>query len=341
MSENSSFDYSFPPPEKPALKTWLKHIALLVVTFFTAMIAGVLEPFGPLRVFPQLSLETWGEVAYFFSTLQVAYIKLIVSTVGFLLTDPYVFGYGMKFSLSMLFILTCHEAGHYIACRIYGVDTTLPYFLPMPPLIGPAGTLGAFIRIKSPLPSRRATFDIGVAGPIAGFIALIPISMIAFLTMETVSVPAGFTPPAGSIYFSDALFTQLMAWIFGRDLSAAIAYNPFYFASWFGLLVTSLNLIPSGQLDGGHAVFSVFGERVHFWTGRVAFFVMIAFSGLGLWFFGSPSTLLFTVLLGFMMRVRHPEPIDDTPLDLKRNLIAFITLVIFILCFTPFPIQIR
>jgi hypothetical protein len=137
MSENSSFDYSFPPPEKPALKTWLKHFALLVVTFFTAMIAGVLEPFGPLRVFPQLSLETWGEVAYFFSTLQVAYIKLIVSTVGFLLTDPYVFGYGMKFSLSMLFILTCHEAGHYIACRIYGVDTTLPYFLPMPPLIGP------------------------------------------------------------------------------------------------------------------------------------------------------------------------------------------------------------
>jgi membrane-associated protease RseP (regulator of RpoE activity) len=116
--------------------------------------------------------------------------------------------------------------------------------------------------------------------------------------------------------------------------------NPFYGAAWIGLLVTALNLIPSGQLDGGHAIFAVFGERFHYWTGRIAFVVMVVLAILGFYFFNSPSGILFAVLLGFMMKIRHPAPLDATPLDFKRIVVAILTLVIFVLCFAPFPIRV-
>jgi membrane-associated protease RseP (regulator of RpoE activity) len=114
--------------------------------------------------------------------------------------------------------------------------------------------------------------------------------------------------------------------------------NPFYFAAWVGLLVTALNLIPSGQLDGGHAIYAVFGSRVHKWTGRIAFIVMATLSILGWFYFGSPSGFLIAILLGVMMRIGHPRPHDDSPLDAKRKLIAVLVLVIFSLSFVPFPI---
>jgi len=142
------------------------------------------------------------------------------------------------------------------------------------------------------------------------------------------------------LYFSDPLLTQLVAKIIGVDPSLGF-FNPFLAAAWVGMLVTSLNLIPSGQLDGGHAVFSIFGERIHFWTGRIAFAVMAVISLLGWFLYGSPSGFLFAVLLAVMMRIRHPEPLDFTPLNLVRKIIAVLTLVIFILCFVPFPIQIK
>ena len=117
--------------------------------------------------------------------------------------------------------------------------------------------------------------------------------------------------------------------------------NAFYFAAWVGLLVTALNLIPSGQLDGGHAMYAVLGKRIHYWTGRIAFVAMAGFSILGWFLFSSPSGFLIAILLGVMMRISHPEPIDQTPLDTKRKVIAALTLLIFILCFVPFPIQIN
>ena len=132
---------------------------------------------------------------------------------------------------------------------------------------------------------------------------------------------------------------KLFALFFGIDLQFGIG-NAFYFAAWIGLLVTALNLIPSGQLDGGHAIYAVFGKVVHRWTGRIAFPVMAALSFLGLYFFNSPSGFLIAIILGIMMRVGHPEPYDQTPLDFKRKVIAVLTLVIFILCFVPFPIKI-
>ncbi len=326
---------------RPTLRTWLKHSALLLIAFLTVTIAGVLPPFNAVEIFPNVpDPQTWTEIYQFIFSLPSLYVQLIFSTIQKLLTDFETFIYGVKFSVSLLAILTAHEAGHYVACRLYRVDATLPYFIPLPPLIGPAGTLGAFIKIVSPMPSRRATFDIGVAGPIAGFIALLPILIFGLFTMEQASPEAAAALAQGGLYFSDPLLTQLLAKIIGANLSLG-AFNPFLAAAWLGMLITSLNLIPSGQLDGGHAIYAVFGEKIHFWTGRVAFAVMSLISLLGLFLYSSPSGFLFAILLAVMMRIRHPEPLNDAPLDFKRKIIAVLTLLIFILCFLPFPIQIR
>ena len=324
--------------DRPTARKLLIHAALLLVTLCTATIAGVLYPFGFIDSFPSLDPQTWTEVFQAISWMPVLYAGFIGSVVHDLLTKPEYLQYGLSFSLSLLFILISHEMGHYVACRIYRVDATLPFFIPTPPMFGPAGTFGAFIKIKSPMPSRKAIFDIGVAGPIAGFVALLPIAVLGVSTMHSVpAAPVG--AGSGAIVFSDPLLMKLIASGFGIDLRFA-AGNPFYFAAWLGLLVTALNLIPSGQLDGGHAMFAVFGERVHYWTGRIAFVLMATFSILGMYFYSSPSGFLIAVLLGVMMRIRHPRPWDETPLDAKRKAVAFLTLVIFVLSFMPFPIQI-
>jgi membrane-associated protease RseP (regulator of RpoE activity) len=326
--------------ERPSAWTWAKHLGLLLIAFMTMTVAGTLFPFGFIQVFPNENPQTTAEIFQFLLSLPYLYFQLITGTIQHLWTTPEDLKYGLKFSLSLLAILTAHEAGHYVACRIYGVDATLPYFIPTPPLLGPAGTLGAFIKILSPLPSRRATFDIGVAGPIAGFLVLIPVAVLAFLTINTGPPPEG-TVYVSEIYFSDPLLLQFFADLTGHDLSLPRDPNPFYSAAWLGLLVTSLNLVPSGQLDGGHAVYAVFGEKVHRWTGRIAFPVMGTISILGWFVYNSPSGFLFTILLAVMMRIRHPEPMDDSPLDFKRQAVAVLTLLIFVLSFVPFPIQIK
>lgn len=332
-------DYSFQQDGtlRPTARTWVKHLSLLLLTFATATIAGVLFPFGHIDTMPASDPASWPEVIRFILEIPVKYLGILATALGALLTKIESLKYGLSFSLSLLFILTSHEMGHYIACRIYKVDATLPYFIPTPPMIGPAGTFGAFIKIMSPMPSRRAVFDIGVAGPIAGFIALIPVAVIGVATMET-ATPQQLANTSGLI-FSDPLMTRLLAAAFGVDLSVGVG-NAFYYAAWVGLLVTALNLIPSGQLDGGHAIYAALGKRVHFFTGRIAFVIMTALSIVGWIYFHSPSGFLIAILLGIMTRVRHPEPYDVTPLDTRRKLVAVLTLMIFILCFVPFPIKI-
>jgi membrane-associated protease RseP (regulator of RpoE activity) len=324
---------------RPTAWTWAKHIVLLLAAFFTVTIAGVLQPFGPIEIFPNVNPQTWTEILGFLLSFPAHYLELVFTTIHRLSTDFELFKYGISFSVSLLVILTAHESGHYVACRLYGVDATLPYFIPLPPLIGPAGTLGAFIKIVSPLPSRRATFDIGVAGPIAGFITLIPIAIIGLLTMKQ-AAPTQIVNAQAGLHFSDPLLTQILARLFGLDL-AFDYFNPFLAAAWIGLLITSLNLIPSGQLDGGHAIYAVFGEKIHLWTGRIAFVLMATISVFGWILYSSPSGFLFAILLAVMMRVRHPEPLDDTSLNFTRKVVAVLTLLIFILCFVPFPIQIK
>jgi len=325
---------------RPTRRTWAKHIALLLAALFTVTIAGVLEPFGKLPIFPDIAdPQTSAEVVQLINSLPVLYLQLILDTIHRLVFDFETLTNGLKFSVSLLAILTAHEAGHYVACRLYKVDATLPYFIPLPPLIGPAGTLGAFIKIVSPLPSRRATFDIGVAGPIAGFIALIPVAVIGILTLKHTALPAHSSEEIG-LYFAHPLLIQILANAFGVSADFT-AFNPFLAAAWIGLLVTSLNLIPSGQLDGGHAIYALFGERIHRLTGKIAFAIMVFLSICGWYFYSSPSGLLFTILLGVMMKIRHPEPLDDAPLNFPRILIAVVTLLIFILSFVPFPVRVR
>ncbi len=325
---------------RPTAWTWAKHILLLLAAFCTVTVAGVLQPFGIIEIFPNVNPQTSAEIYQFFLSFPVHYGDLIYTTAQRLASDFETLRYGVTFSVSLLAILTAHESGHYVACRLYGVDATLPYFIPLPPLIGPAGTLGAFIKIISPLPSRRATFDIGVAGPIAGFLAIIPVAVLALLTIHQVSPEQAANAHAG-LYFSDPLLFKVLAGFCGVDLNLPMAQNPFYAAAWIGLLVTSLNLIPSGQFDGGHAVYAIFGRTVHRWAGRAAFVVMATISIFGWILYSSPSGFLFVILLGVMMRVGHPEPLDDAPLNSARILIAVLTLAIFIVSFVPFPIQIR
>jgi membrane-associated protease RseP (regulator of RpoE activity) len=322
---------------RPTRRTWIKHSALLLLTVVSTTIAGVLYPFGRLPLLLP-DPQTWTEFFDFVANLPSHYMVLLATTVIQLVTNTQVLIDGLSFSLSLLFILVSHEMGHYIACRLYRVDATLPYFIPTPPLIGPAGTFGAFIRIMSPMPSRRAVFDIGVAGPIAGFIALIPIALVGLYRMELMP-PGQLSAPSG-ITFADPLFMQLAGMAIGKDPSVGVG-NPFYFAAWVGLLVTALNLIPSGQLDGGHALYAALGKRFHFFAGRIAFVIMATLAILGMVFYNSPSGFLVAVLLGIMLRVPHPEPYDLTPLDAKRKLIAVLTVVIFVLSFMPFLIRVN
>src|SRR6476620_10229840 len=184
------------------------------------------------------------------------------------------------------------------------------------------------------IPSRRALFDIGLAGPFAGFVIAIPISIIGIMQMG---------PPVhqiSGIYFNDPLLFRLIAPVVGIPLDPNTPTNPYYMAAWIGLLVTSLNLMPVGQLDGGHGTFSLFGPRAHKVIGRLAFISMAALAFLGFWWHGSPSGFLYAVLLAVMMKVPHPQPAVMEPLGTKRILIAIVTLIVFVLCFLPFPITI-
>jgi membrane-associated protease RseP (regulator of RpoE activity) len=267
------------------------------------------------------------------------YVLMLAASGSFALAHPHFILEGVKFAAALLPILLAHESGHYVACRLYGVDATLPFFIPVPPPFM-AGTLGAFIKIKSPIPSRRALFDIGVAGPLAGFALIIPVAVLGLLT-ATPDTTAAATQ-GGVIVFNDPALLRLLAAPLGVRELGNIAPNPFYFAAWFGLLVTSLNLLPVGQLDGGHAVYALLGRRVHKYVGRFAFLSMLALAPLGWLRHGAPTSVLYVVLLFVMLRVPHPAPLDDRdPLGRARILVGILTLIVFALSFLPFPLTIK
>ena len=261
------------------------------------------------------------------------YVRSVVRLLGFAIHHPEILLQGLTFSAALLAILLAHEMGHYVACRRYGVDATLPFFIPAPPLFI-AGTFGAFIKIKSQIPSRRALFDIGLAGPLAGFVVALPVALLGLLSLQPGPPVLGH-----AITFNDPLLFRLLGRAFRVRLDNA-GTNPFYLAAWLGLLVTSLNLMPVGQLDGGHGVFAVFGLRAHKWIGRIAFVTMAVLALLGWFWHGSPSGFLYTVLLAIMLKVRHPQPTEMEPLDSARIWIAILTLIVFALSFWPFPITI-
>lgn len=263
------------------------------------------------------------------------YFRVVSALVLLAFANPHILAEGLIFSVALLTILTAHEMGHYLACRYYNVSATLPFFIPAPPLFL-AGTFGAFIKMKSPIPTRRALFDIGLAGPLAGFVVLLPVAVAGIVTLQTGPAPI----PGEAIIFNDPLLFKIFAKAFGRNLENAVG-NPFYMAAWLGLLVTSLNLMPVGQLDGGHGTFALFGARLHKLIGRVVFVLIALLSILGFVWHGSPSGFLYTVLLAIMLKVRHPTPERMEPLDSVRMIVAGITLLVFLVCFLPFPITLE
>jgi membrane-associated protease RseP (regulator of RpoE activity) len=332
-------DASPPIWPRPTARQWLVHGALFVATGFTTTISGIVWLAGAnveaAAGSPAQSGSVGGGVAGSVLLIPWYYLRGICGLAWLALTHPAILRPGLEFSASLLAILTAHEFGHYFLCRYYGVDATLPFFIPQPPGLLP-GTFGAFIKMKSPVPSRRALFDIGIAGPLAGFAIIIPIAFVGVLTLQHINIPAGET---SGITFNDPLLFRLIARAFKIDLASSAA-NSFYLAAWVGLLVTALNLMPVGQLDGGHGTFAAFGKIAHHWIGRVAFVSMVALTVLGWLWHGSPSGFLYVVLLAVMLRVRHPQPERMEPLGTARVAIGIITLIVFALCFLPFPITI-
>jgi membrane-associated protease RseP (regulator of RpoE activity) len=240
---------------------------------------------------------------------------------------------GLWYSASILAILGAHEFGHYFACRYYHVDATLPYFIPFPMML--TGTLGAVIRIRSAIPGKHALFDIGIAGPIAGFVVVVPVLFVGMMLSNVVAIPSDFE----GLEFGEPLLFQVAAWlVFGSPPDGfSVNMHPMVFAAWFGMLATALNLFPVGQLDGGHISYSVFGRRSTTITlGTLACLVALTFVSL--------SWLVWTVLAGVSILVlgpRHPPTIDEhVPLDPTRLKLAAFAVLMFVLCFTPAPIEI-
>lgn len=315
-------------------REWRLHGTLLILTIITTTLAGI-SLVSP--VLPTLEPPLATPLDYLLY-LPLSYLYWGVELFKYAVQNPHLIAEGATFSASLLAILFSHEMGHYLACRYYKVSATLPYFIPAPPIFL-AGTFGAFIKIRSPIPTRRALFDIGLAGPLAGFVVALPVAVAGILT---VGPPAEIPATGGQlIFFNDPLLFRLISKLAGIPLDPNSPINPLYMAAWIGLLVTSLNLMPVGQLDGGHGTFAVFGGRAHRIIGRVAFVTVVTLALLGFWWHNSPSGFLYAVLLGIMMKVPHPAPGEMEPLGTKRTVVAIITLIVFALCFWPFPITIR
>jgi membrane-associated protease RseP (regulator of RpoE activity) len=230
---------------------------------------------------------------------------------------------GLPYSLTLLTILLAHEMGHYLACMYYRVDASLPYFIPSPVF---GGTFGAFIRIRSAICSRRQLFDIGIAGPLAGFLFLVPALAIGLAFSK---VMPGFEQQS-SLQFGIPRLQWLLEWaIFPGVNPADICLHPVARAAWIGMLATALNLLPAGQLDGGHILYALFSER-HKLASRLCVAAMVPL-GL-LW----RPWLLWALVLFWLGR-RHPMVYDTSDVGVVRQRLGLLAVVIFALCFMPSP----
>ena len=238
---------------------------------------------------------------------------------------------GLTYSAAVLGILGAHEMGHYIACRRYDVDATLPFFLPFPSL---AGTMGAVIKIRSAFPTRAALFDIAIAGPIAGFVVLVPVLFIGMHFSNVMRVPADMA----GYSLGEPLFFRLATWLqFGHIPEGySVNIHPIVFAAWFGMLATAWNLLPFGQLDGGHLTYATLGDRSRY-------FSLATVAGAIAMCFVSYSWVVMTVMMVAMLYFlgpRHPRVLAEyEPLGRGRYALFAFAIVIFILCFTPTPID--
>jgi membrane-associated protease RseP (regulator of RpoE activity) len=234
---------------------------------------------------------------------------------------------GWVFSVPLMLILLVHEMGHYLTGRFRRLDVTPPYFLPAPP---PLGTFGAFIKIRSPITNRRVLVEVGASGPLAGAAVAIP---LLFLGLSMSRISPGAAPDQGFSLGSSLILELSSVISFGHLTSnITVMLHPTALAAWFGLFVTAMNLLPIGQLDGGHVVYALFGPRVAGYVSLGMFGLLIPM-GILVW----PGWLVFGAL-AFFLGLRHPPPLDPyMPLDRSGRRIGWAALVLFFLTFIPVP----
>ncbi len=317
-----------------ASKTWV-NLVLFIATVLSVLTAGIMYSFG--SVYDGAPLSTWQNM-----------IPYLISSLGG----------GIAFTVSLLSILLAHEFGHYLAGRYHKTHVTLPYFIPFP--FSLFGTMGAFIQLKEPPKNKRILLDIGIAGPLAGLVVAIPVLLIGLSLSSVSPIPTNLPPGTGLTIEGNSilyLFSKLL--IFGRLLpepqsfggltpfvywvryfftgqplplgGVDVMLHPVAWAGWAGLLVTALNLIPAGQLDGGHVLYVLLGKKAN----TLLPIILVSLVGLGFFWAG---WWLWAVLIFFLGRL-HAEPLDQiTPLDPPRRLLAILGIVVFILVFTPVPL---
>ena len=326
MSEDyTEFSEAAAPPTQSNWKMYATHLLLFGLTFLTTTLAGVQwmnnDPLE-LRNFPM----------------------------------------GLTYSFLILLMLGSHEFGHYFAARYHGVRTTLPFFIPFPsflPLVVPFGTMGAVIRVRSAIPSRKVLFDIGAAGPIAGFVVSFAILLIGFITLPPREYLYMIHPeyaqmaivPEGGIRFGETMLFMALAEVLtpaGAFLPPMneIYHYPFLCVGWFGLFVTSMNLIPIGQLDGGHISFAMFGNKYHM-IGQASLIILVIIGLLGFlpaigidFPYGWTGWLFWAAILMFFirgMRMGRPPVIDESPLDFRRVAIGWCCYAMLLISFSLAP----
>ncbi len=238
---------------------------------------------------------------------------------------------GGWYAVGVLAILGAHEFGHYVMCRRYGVDASLPYFIPAPTI---AGTFGAVIRIRDGFPTRAALFDIGVAGPIAGFVALLPFLVVGIAWSTVVRVPDDFE---GMVLGTPLLFDLTARMFFGTVPEGySLNIHPMVFAAWFGMLATALNLLPFGQLDGGHLMYALIGRR----STWVSYATVIIAVGLTIYSTSWAALTLMMLVMMFFLGTRHPTVWNEYDgLDGRRIAVFVVAVVMLVLCFTSAPVE--
>ena len=300
-------EFRVPAPPKRRERWWL-HALLLVATFGTTTFVGV-------------------QLAAGFDPRLV----VVDPRSGVLQITPALVLAGLSYSVPLLLILLAHELGHYLTCRRYGIDASPPYFLPFLPYVPLPGTFGAFIRVRQPIRDKKALFDMAVAGPIAGFLVALPVAAWGIWNTRLNLDP----PTEGTIYFGYPLAVKaLQLLLTGHTFTSVhVVEHPTLMAAWWGFVVTAINLIPAGQLDGGHTVYAVLGRRHRL----VRWPVLLALLGLGFlyrgWWLWAAIVLVLTALR------RPPLADEDVPLDPRRKAVAAFVLLVLVLSFVPVPIR--
>lgn len=312
--------------KKKNKEKYLLHIGLFLITFVTTTIAGVEWVSGSAGPYD---------------------VSLLLK--------------GLPYSLSILFIIGCHEFGHYFAGIYHKVKTTLPFFIPFPPIPGflNFGTMGAVIKTKSPVMTKKAMFDIGIAGPIAGFAACLIVLIYGFthvpgkeyiLSIHPDYLSTEFAKNAIELRFGDTLLFAFLRNIFvGQNQffppMSEIYHYPFLCVGWFGLFITAMNMVPVGQLDGGHIAYTMFGENNHYKIAVISFALLFVLGTLGFLEFYLETTfnigwsgwLFWALILFFIIKLKHPPVPDHTPLNKGRMILGYFSFFILIVSFSPTP----